>query len=198
MICFGCSSNHQNVTGSSEDVNHVDESGKKQGPWKIYSDSVLIARGSYINGKPDGLWTYWYKNGHMKEEGRYKNGIKKGMWIEWYRDGDIMWKGEWQNCTRRIDNLGAEAEISFIGEDHTDRILAADTIYRLKIRINNIPVGNLFVEVDEGKITREEDSDLYILKTPSDSMFTLAVGFIPDLEFKDFRNLVSEIDFRIK
>lgn len=198
MIFFGCSSNHQSASEPSGDVNQVDESGIKQGLRRIYSDSILTEQGSYVNGKPDGLWTYWYKNGQMKEEGHFKNGVKDGMWVEWYHDGDIMWKGEWENGKRHIDNLGYKAKISFIGQDHTDCILAADSLYRLKIRIQNIPVSNLFVEVNKGKITWDEDSQLFILKTPTDTIFTMAIGFISDLEFKDFRNLISEIDFKLR
>ena len=52
----------------------------------IYADTVLIAKGSYIDGNPDGLWTYWYENGQKKEEGNYQHGVKNGMWVEWHPD----------------------------------------------------------------------------------------------------------------
>ncbi len=198
MISFGCTSDNQNGKGSIEDVNRVDNSGMKQGPWEIYSDSVLISKGSFVNGKPDGLWTSWYKNGQMKEEGHYKKGVKNGMWVEWYQDGEIMWKGEWENGTRHFEHFGTNAEISFIGADHKDRVLAVDSLYRLKIRIQNIPARNLFVEVSNGQITRDKDPDLFILQTSTDTMFTMAIGFMPDLDFMDFRNLISEIDFKLR
>ena len=41
-------------------------------------------------------------------------------------------------------------------------------------------------------------TDRYLLHTPDDSVMTLAIGYIPDLEFRDFRNLVREIDYRIR
>jgi antitoxin component YwqK of YwqJK toxin-antitoxin module len=198
MLSFGCTSNHQNAKEPSGDLNQVDHFGQKQGPWEINTDNVLVARGSYVDGKKDGLWTSWYKNGQMKEEGRYKGGVKYGMWVEWYQDGDIMWKGEWKNGVRQLENLGAKAEISIIGQEHMDDVLAMDSLYRLKIRVLNIPASNLFVEVSSGAIIREEDSGLYTLNTSSDSMFTMAIGYIPDLNFMDFRNLVEEIEFKLK
>jgi len=198
VISFGCNSNNQAGSESSEGVNQVDDSGMKQGPWKIYEDTILIARGSYSDNMPEGLWTYWYKNGQMKEEGHFEAGAKNGMWVEWYQDGQIMWKGEWKNGTRQIENTGARAELLFTGADHSDHVLAMDSLYHLKIRVQNIPASNLFVEVSSGAITKVEDSDLFILETSSDSMFTMAIGFMPDLNFMDFRNLVSEIDFKLR
>jgi hypothetical protein len=198
MVSFGCTSGNQNGTESSKGVNLVDDAGMKQGPWLIYRDTVLIARGSYSDNKPEGLWTYWYENGQMKEEGHYEAGVKNGIWVEWYQDGQIMWKGEWNNGTRQIENTGARAELLFTGADHSDHVLAADSLYRLKIRVLNIPSSNLFVEVSSGTITKVEDSDLFVLETSSDSMFTMAIGYMPDLNFMDFRNLISEIDFKLQ
>ena len=164
----------------------------------IYADTVLIARGSYVDGKPDGLWTYWYENGQMKEEGNYQHGVKNGMWVEWYPDGALMWKGQWEKGERHFAYLVNKTEINFIGHDLPDNILTHDSIYRLRFRIQNIPLNNLFVEVSNGSITREEESDLFILYTSSDTILTMAIGYVPDLEFKDFRNLVSVTDFRIR
>jgi hypothetical protein len=176
----------------------VDQSGLKQGPWEIYEDSVLISKGSYLDGIPDGLWTSWYKNGQMKEEGHYQEGMKNGMWIEWYQDGEIMWKGEWENGSRKIEHQEYRAKISFIEPTPKDHVLAMDSLYHLRIRIPNIPSSNLFVEVSSGEITRDENSDLYVLRTSSDSMLTLAIGYMPDLDFRDFRNLITEIDFKLR
>jgi hypothetical protein len=199
VISVGCRSVHRDDTESAEAINQFDSNGNKQGPWMIYSDSVLAAKGTYVNGKPAGLWTYYYKNGQIKEEGHYKHGTKDGMWAEWYPDGDIMWKGEWIHGKRQIEYAGTEAKVMVMAQDHPPgHILAADSVYSLKIRIQNIPSGNLFVEVSSGSITREDESDLFILNTSSDTNLTMAVGYIPDLEFKDFRNLVSEIQFKIR
>jgi len=200
MIIFACTSNNQSSNEAQEELNQVDLSGLKQGPWEVYSDTVLLARGSYLDGEPDGLWTRWYKNGQMKEEGHYKKGIKEGMWVEWYQDGEIMWKGEWENGTRHIVDTGAKAEISILGQNQLDdHVLARDSLYRLKIRIQSIPASNLFVEVSSGEITRDENPGFYLLHTSTaDTVIILAIGYVPDLNFMDFRNLVSEIEFKMK
>ena len=43
----------------------------------------------YKNGKKDGLWIHWYKNGQKKNEGNFKNDIKDGLWNFWYENGQI-------------------------------------------------------------------------------------------------------------
>ncbi len=198
IISAGCTTKQSDQSNDKGEINLVDRSGRKQGPWEIYEDSVLIARGEFTNGKPDGLWTYWYPDGMMKEEGHYKQGEKNGMWVQWYPDGDLMWKGEWKNGTRHIGYPDARAEIKFIGQVPEEGVLVHDSTYRVRIRIINIPSENLFVETSTGTITREEGSELFILKTTHDTSLTLAIGYIPSLEFMDFRNLVTEIDFTIK
>jgi hypothetical protein len=198
LISTGCKNRRTGDSSPQEEINYTDRSGRKQGPWEIREDSTLIAKGTFKEGKPDGLWTYWYANGRMKEEGHYKQGVKNGMWVEWYPDGELMWKGEYENGKRHIGNPAAKAEINFIGEVPGDDILQQGHTYQLSIRIQNVPSGYLFVETSKGSITREDGSGLFILETPSDTMLTLAIGYIPELEFRDFRNLVTEISFKIR
>jgi hypothetical protein len=198
MIATGCRSTHSGSEETRESINQFDKSGMKSGPWEVYSDSSLVARGSYSGGKQEGLWTYYYKDGHMKEEGHYRKGIKEGMWVEWYPDGEIMWKGEWISGTRNIEQKEANPRITFLGHEIPDHTLTRDSVYDLQIRIPNIPASHLFVEVNHGSISRVDHSDHFILHTSSDSALTLAVGFIPDLQFPDFRNLVGEYQYHIK
>lgn len=199
MIIYGCTSGSNNKVETSEAINQLGPSGLKQGLWEEYEDSILISRGTYKDGLPEGLWTRWYTNGQMRDEGHYTAGVKSGMWVEWYPDGVIMWKGEYDNGRREITGSGARVEVLFPQQEHNDGVLSKDSIYHLQIRIQNIPSTNLFVEVSSGQINREgQDSDQFVLRTSSDSICTLAVGFMPDLEFMDFRNLVSEIDFKLE
>jgi len=198
ILCFGCKTNQAPEYELNGKINQVDRSGNKQGPWLIYDEGILIAQGRYLDGQPDDLWKYWYKSGQNKEEGHYNKGVKNGIWVEWYPDGEVMWKGEWIEGKRQIGSPYSKAEIQFLGQDHPDHILAPDSIYRMRIRIMNIPVSHLFVEVNCGSITRDTIGDLYILNTSTDSTLKMAIGYMPDLEFRDFRNLVSEIDFTIR
>lgn len=198
LVPCGCKNTRPERSKHREEVNFVDPSGKKQGPWEIYEDSILIARGSYRDDRPDGLWTYWYPNGMLKEEGHYQQGMKHGMWVEWYPDGDLMWKGEYENGHREISSAGAKAEIEFIGRTPGDNVLIRDSTYRLRIRIQNIPTTHLFVETNAGALSRVDNSDLFMLAPSGDTSLTLAIGYIPSLEFMDFRNLVTEIEFIIR
>ena len=34
-----------------------------------------LQRGSFKNGKKEGLWRFWYENGQLKVQGNYKNGM---------------------------------------------------------------------------------------------------------------------------
>jgi antitoxin component YwqK of YwqJK toxin-antitoxin module len=61
--------------------------GKKEGRWKDYYHSTGKKKYDYYykDGKPDGLWTWWYENGQKSVEGTRKNGKAVGEWI--YYDG---------------------------------------------------------------------------------------------------------------
>lgn len=183
---------------SDSSINQTDRFGRRQGTWKIFEDSMMVATGSYIDGEEQGLWQYWYANGQKKEEGHYKKGVKEGMWTQWYMDGDLMWKGEWTGGKQHIEFTQPRAEVTFPGTVEPVEMLKPDSSYRVKIRIVNVPVSHVYVEVDRGWITMEEGSDRYILHTPEDSVMILAVGYIPDPDFRDFRNLVREIRYRIR
>lgn len=37
--------------------NQFDSGGNKDGPWREYEDSVLVAAGTYLGGAPGGLWS---------------------------------------------------------------------------------------------------------------------------------------------
>jgi len=179
--------------------NQVDKNNKKQGHWVLYNDSVRVAEGSYQDDRREGLWTFWYPNGQTREEGHFRNGVRTGMWVEWYPNGDILWKGEYKKGIRQIEWNGARAEVTVLDGSRHTRVLVPDSVYEVKISLQNVPVSNLFVEVSSGSITPDEESPgLFHLATPPDTAITLAVGYIPDLRFRDFRNLVTEMEFKLR
>jgi antitoxin component YwqK of YwqJK toxin-antitoxin module len=199
LLITGCRSEQPAKAGKSEIINQYDSDHQKQGYWEIYSDSVLIAKGSYTDDRPDGPWIFYYPNGQKKEEGHFKNGNRVGIWAEWYEDGDLMWKGLWENGKRKIEYTGEPPEILFVGKNITDNVLIHDTAYKVRIRVPNVPASHLFVEVKNGSVNRnKEQTDLFILNTANDSILTMVIGYMPDLEFRDFRNLVKEVKFMVK
>ena len=198
LLFTGCTSRQSDQSSAEKEINQFNKAGEKEGPWEIYQDSVLVAKGSYRDGEPDGLWTYWYPAGGLKEEGNYNHGIKTSIWSEWYQDGDLMWKGEYENGGRHIGYPDAKVEIEFIGDKPGDNVLVHDHTYKMRIRIPNIPSYNLFVETSKGSIKQGDEFDIFILETPSDTSITLAIGYIQSDEFKDFRSLVSEVQYKIR
>ena len=44
--------------------------------------------GNLLNGRYDGLWTYWSENGEKKREETYKNGELDGLLTEWDENGN--------------------------------------------------------------------------------------------------------------
>jgi antitoxin component YwqK of YwqJK toxin-antitoxin module len=56
------------------------------GPQRFYdSHGKPEAEGSYVNGQPEGIWTY-YNGGKLYERGKYKQGKKDSLWLEWGMD----------------------------------------------------------------------------------------------------------------
>ena len=49
------------------------------------------------NGKEDGLWTTWYKNGQKKYEDTHKDGKKDGLSTEWYDNGQKKKEGTYKD-----------------------------------------------------------------------------------------------------
>lgn len=168
------------------------------GPYQEYQDSVLVASGSYKRGKKTGSWTYWYPNGQIRAEGHFRRGEKDGMWVQWYKDGEVMWKGVWDMGERTIDPHEAEPAVEFPGAVPDGRVLKADTVYVLQIRIPNVPPELLYVEVSSGSISRNQEPDQFVYKSSGDSSMILLIGYYPDESFKDFRNLAAEMEFRIE
>ena len=66
----------------------VIKDGKKEGKWiSWYKNGKKESEGTFKNGKEDGLWTYWVIMGYKKEEITYKDGVKDGLFTDWYENG---------------------------------------------------------------------------------------------------------------
>ena len=50
---------------------------------------MLWRKGEYKNGKEEGFWVRYYRNGQLKDKGKYKNGKFDGPWILYNLDGSI-------------------------------------------------------------------------------------------------------------
>ena len=66
----------------------VIKDGKKEGKWiSWYKNGKKESEGTFKDGKKDGKWTDWYENGQKKEEETYKDGVKDGLFTDWYENG---------------------------------------------------------------------------------------------------------------
>mgnify|MGYP000218101413 CR=1 FL=1 len=69
----------------------VIKDGKKEGKWiSWYKNGNKEGEGTFKDGKEDGLWTYWWKNGKKESEGTFKDGKEDGLWSRWSEDGLII------------------------------------------------------------------------------------------------------------
>ena len=65
--------------------------GKKEGIWTWwYSTGTKIDEMTYKDGEPNGLYTYWNEDGKKESEGTYKDWKKDGKWTRWYENGQKM------------------------------------------------------------------------------------------------------------
>jgi antitoxin component YwqK of YwqJK toxin-antitoxin module len=58
-----------------------------------YENERIKHREIYTDGKKDGLWTYWYKNGQKELEINYKDGKEDGLETQWYENGQKRLEG---------------------------------------------------------------------------------------------------------
>lgn len=52
-----------------------------------FSTGQPKATGGFINGKAEGIWTWWYESGKKMTEGNFKDGKRNGTWRTWYENG---------------------------------------------------------------------------------------------------------------
>lgn len=90
----------------SGEVNHVDESGKRQGYWIItgymtkdaaYSPEAKVEEGEYRNSQKEGLWKRYWPNGKLKSEITYEGGHPQGWYRTYYDTGVCEEEGGWWN-----------------------------------------------------------------------------------------------------
>ena len=64
------------------------KNGKPDGLWVFYySNGQLEAKSHYKDGKIDGSHVMWHPNGQRWSERNWKNGVKDGAWMYWHENG---------------------------------------------------------------------------------------------------------------
>jgi hypothetical protein len=49
---------------------------------------------SRFDGEREGLWSFWFPNGKLREQGRYADGRRVGVWKQWHANGQQRSQGE--------------------------------------------------------------------------------------------------------
>ena len=57
---------------------------------KYFEGGAKECQGPYVNGRREGIWTYWHTNGVEREEGNYQGQERVGKWIYYNKDGEII------------------------------------------------------------------------------------------------------------
>src|SRR5262245_56512607 len=45
-------------------------------------------------GVEEGVWTWWYPDGELREQGAFADGVRCGIWTQWYPNGQKRSQGE--------------------------------------------------------------------------------------------------------
>jgi antitoxin component YwqK of YwqJK toxin-antitoxin module len=54
-------------------------------------------QGAFMNGKRDGTWVYFNKNGQINTKGDFKNGVEEGSWVSYHENSKLYTKGDYKN-----------------------------------------------------------------------------------------------------
>ena len=85
------------------------------------------SNGSFINGKQEGLWVYYYDNGNLLKRGFYKNGVLHGLWEDFNENGTILnvgnyVNGKWDGLWKRFYRNGQLQEKGMYIKDKKDGV----------------------------------------------------------------------------
>lgn len=72
--------------------------------WYKTTDSNFLGqiaeRRNWKNGKEDGLFEEWYKNGQIQERSNWENGMENGLYELWSEDGNLKERSIWKDGNR--------------------------------------------------------------------------------------------------
>lgn len=75
------------------------ENGFKEGSWiKYFPDGKTPKlNGNYVNNRPFGSYTRYYKNGNVKEHGSFSYNTFKGVLVKYHSNGKVAYKGSYNS-----------------------------------------------------------------------------------------------------
>ena len=91
-------------------------------------------QGKIRNGKKDGSWVSYYKNGQLSFKGTYKDGKEDGPCVSYYENGKLSQKGEYKNGKR-------EGHWVFFDQNDSSGY---------QERVDSFKIGEQMFEIDSG------------------------------------------------
>ncbi|MFL9834512.1 toxin-antitoxin system YwqK family antitoxin [Chryseobacterium terrae] len=74
------------------------KNGIENGEWISYENGKIVTRGTLLNGKSTGLWTFFYfHSGKIYETGVLIDNKREGFWKRYYESGEIFLAGKYIN-----------------------------------------------------------------------------------------------------
>ena len=87
--------------------------GKKDGPWVSYHrNGQLFVKGTYRNGKAEGPWIEYHANGQLFKKGTYKDDRAEGAWVKYRGNGDLRFKGTYKDGWKH----GQGTQVIYVGD----------------------------------------------------------------------------------
>ena len=63
----------------------------------VYDNFQIMGTGTFKDGKRDGMWISFWKNGNVENEGVFKEGKKHGLFKSFFENGQIRYIQEHKN-----------------------------------------------------------------------------------------------------
>jgi len=74
------------------------KNGKEEGAWvRYHKNGQLMVKANFENGKEQGAFVSYRDNGQLKNKGNYKNGKEEGAWVWYYDNGQVNDKRSYKN-----------------------------------------------------------------------------------------------------
>ncbi len=79
------------------------EQGKRQGVWTFYyRNGQIKAKVSYLNGELNLDCQWWRENGLPLQKGAFSSGVQIGFWQRFYDNGQLWDEGHYDNTGKKI------------------------------------------------------------------------------------------------
>lgn len=116
----------------------------------FHDNKILLAQGTYVDGKKDGLWLTVNREGMVTDSSNYRLGRRMGVSMRWHDNGMVA-------DSLNYDGAGNGSEVSFYedGQVASAGYIKQDTLHRGRWRYyhTNGQVKALEAYDDAGKVT---------------------------------------------